>query len=144
MIWLHKTTPWIVSLMMFISRQKYCCVIDIVEPPTLLNSNYHYLLSVLTHWDRVTHICVGNLTITGSDNDLSPGRCQAIIRTNAGILSIGLKGTNFSEIWIGMRSFSFKKMHLKRSSEKWQPFCLGLNMSKCYCLQCWWQLVLLL
>ena len=27
----------------------------------------------VTHWGRVTHICVGNLTITGSDNGLSPG-----------------------------------------------------------------------
>ena len=27
---------------------------------------------VLTHWGRVTHICVGNLTIIGSDNGLSP------------------------------------------------------------------------
>ena len=26
----------------------------------------------LTHSGRVTHICVGNLTIIGSDNDLSP------------------------------------------------------------------------
>ena len=33
----------------------------------------------LTHWGRVTHICVGNLTIIGSDNGLSPGRRQAII-----------------------------------------------------------------
>ena len=32
----------------------------------------------LTHWGRVTHICVGNLTIIGSDNGLSPGRRQAI------------------------------------------------------------------
>ena len=29
---------------------------------------------MLTHWGRVTHICVGTLTITGSDNGLSPGR----------------------------------------------------------------------
>ena len=28
----------------------------------------------LTHWGRVTHICVGNLTIIGSDNGLSSGR----------------------------------------------------------------------
>ena len=28
---------------------------------------------VLTHWGRVTHIYVNNLTITGSDNGLSPG-----------------------------------------------------------------------
>ena len=34
---------------------------------------------LLTHWGRVTHICVGNLTIIGSDNGLSPGRRQAII-----------------------------------------------------------------
>ena len=33
----------------------------------------------LTHWRRVTHICVGNLTIIGSDNGLSLGRRQAII-----------------------------------------------------------------
>ena len=40
----------------------------------------------ITHWGRVTHKCVSDLTIIGSDNDLSPGRRQAIIRTNAGIL----------------------------------------------------------
>ena len=55
-------------------------------------------LNMLTHWGRVTHICVGNLTIIGSDNGLSPGRRQAIIWTNAGILLIGPLGTNFSEI----------------------------------------------
>ena len=52
----------------------------------------------LTHWGRVTHICVGNLTIIGSDNGLSPERRQAIIWTNAGILLIPTLGTNFSEI----------------------------------------------
>ena len=43
----------------------------------------------LTHWGRVTHICVSKLTIIGSDNGLSPDRRQAIIWTNAGILLIG-------------------------------------------------------
>ena len=81
----------------------------------------------LTHWGRVTHICVGNLTIIGSDNGLSPGRRQAIIWTNAGISWIGPLGTNFSEIVIVIQTFSFKKMHLKISSAKWRPFCLGLN-----------------
>ena len=37
------------------------------------------LASELTHWGRVMHICIVNLTIIGSDNGLSPGRCQAII-----------------------------------------------------------------
>ena len=82
----------------------------------------------LTHWGRVTHICVSKLSIIGSDNGLSPGRRQAIIWTNAGILSIGLLGTKFSEILIEIRTFSFKKMRLKVSSAKWQPFCLGLNV----------------
>ena len=57
-------------------------------------------LFVLTHWGRVTHICVGNLTIIGPDNGLSPGRRQAINWTNAGMLLIGPWGTNFSEILI--------------------------------------------
>ena len=82
---------------------------------------------VLTHWDWVTHICVGNLTIIGSDNGLSPGRRQAIIWTNVGILLIGPLGTNFSEMLIEIHTFSFKKIHLKTSSAKWRLFCLGLN-----------------
>ena len=84
----------------------------------------------LTHWGRVTHVCVDNLTSIGPDNGLSPGRRQAIIWTNAGILFIGPLGTNFSEILIGIHTFSFKKMHLKISSAKWRPFCLGLNVLK--------------
>ena len=40
----------------------------------------------LTHWGRVTHICVSKLTTIGSDNGLSPGRRQAIIWSNAGII----------------------------------------------------------
>ena len=37
---------------------------------------------------------------TGSDDGLSPGRCHAIIWTNAGILSIAPLGTNFNEVLI--------------------------------------------
>ena len=81
----------------------------------------------------MTHICVGNLTIIGPDNGLSPGQCQAIIWTNAGMLLIGLCGTNFSDILIGIHTFSFKKIHLKMSSAKWRPFCLGLNVL----ILCW-------
>ena len=85
----------------------------------------------LTHWGRVTHICVGKLTIIGSDNGLAPGRRQAIIRTHAGILLIGILGTNFREILSEIHTFSFKKMHLKMSSGRWRPFCLGLNVLIC-------------
>ena len=76
----------------------------------------------------MTRICIGKLTIIGSDNGLLPGRHQAIIWTNAEILLIQPLGTNFSEILIGIQTFSFKKMHLKMSSAKWHPFFLGLNV----------------
>ena len=71
------------------------------------------------------YICVSNLTIIGSDNGLSPGRRQAIIWSNAGILLNGPLGTNFSEILIKTQIFSFIKMHPKIPSAKWRPFCPG-------------------
>ena len=55
-------------------------------------------VSTLIDWGRVTRICVGNLTIIGSDNCLSPGRRNAIIWTDAGILLIGPSKTEFNEI----------------------------------------------
>ena len=84
--------------------------------------------NTLTHWGWVTHLCFSKLTIIDSDNGLSPGRCQAIIWTNAGILLIGVLRTNLSEISIGIQTFSFNKMHLKMSSMKWHPFCLSPNV----------------
>ena len=72
----------------------------------------------VTHWGRVTHICIGKLINIGSDNGLWPGRRQAIIWTNAGIFLIGPLGTNFTEISIVNHTFSFKKMHLKMLSAK--------------------------
>ena len=63
-------------------------------------------------------MCVGNLTIIGSENGLSSGRHQAIIWTNAGILLIEPLGTNFIEILIEIHIISFKKIRLKMSSGK--------------------------
>ena len=76
----------------------------------------------------MTHICVSKLTINGSDNGLSPGRRQAIIWTNDGILLIRSLLTNFREILLGIQTFPFKKMHLIISSAKLRPFCLGRNV----------------
>ena len=84
----------------------------------LRNNLYVSIISSLTHWGRVTHIFVGNLTIIGSDNGLSPSRRQAITLTDVGILLIGPVGINFSEIVIEIHIFSFKKIHLKMSSRK--------------------------
>ena len=88
--------------------------------------------SRLIHWGWVLHIYVSKPTIIGSDNDLSPGRHQAIIWAKAGLLLIGPLGTSFIEILIKIHIFSFKKMYVKISSGKCRPSCLGLNVSP------WW------
>ena len=58
----------------------------------------------ITHWGRVTHICVGKLTI------ISPGRRQAIIWTNAKILLIGPIGIKLNENLFEMYAFWFEKI----------------------------------
>ena len=80
--------------------------------------NFVSAQNYLTHWGRVTHIYVSKQTIIGSDIGLSPGRRQAIIWTNAGIMLIGPLGTNFSGILSEIHTFSFKKMHFKTPSAK--------------------------
>ena len=90
----------------------------LVYPPVMCQQR-------LTHWGRVTHICVGKLSIVGSDNGLSPGRHQAISL-----------GTNVSKILIEIRTFSLKKLRLKMSSAKCCPFRLGLNVLS----YCTWEL----
>ena len=113
-------------------------------------------VSTLIDWGRVTRICVGNLTIIGSDNCLSPGQRHAIIWTDAGILLIGPSKTDFNEI-IHFHSRNFWKCPLiarfmgptwgpsgadmtqvgprwapwtllSGSSGRWRPFCLGLHV----------------
>ena len=73
------------------------------------------LIHLLTQWGRATHICVGSLTIIGSDDGLAAGWRQAIIWINAGMLLIGPLGTNIIEILIEILSFSFKKIRLEVS-----------------------------
>ena len=85
-------------------------------------------LILLTHWGRVTHICVCKLTIIGSENGLSPGRRQAIIWTNDGILIIGSPETNFSEILSKIQTFSLTEIRLKMLSAICGPFHLSLNV----------------
>ena len=48
-------------------------------PDAYIDTLYWNLTArVLSHWGQVTHICVGNLIIIGSDSGLSPGWHQAI------------------------------------------------------------------
>ena len=78
----------------------------------------------ITHWGRVTHMCVSKLTIISSDNGLTPTRLQTIIWIIVGKLLIATLGTNFSEILNEILTFSFMKMRLNVSSAKRRPFCL--------------------
>ena len=87
-----------------------------------------YKILRLTHWCRVTHICVVKLTIIGSNNGVSLGRRQTIIWTNAGILLIGPWGTDFSEILIEIQICLLTKMRAKMSSVQFCPFHFALNV----------------
>ena len=87
-----------------------------------------YCDTFLTHWGRVAHIWVSDLTIIGSDNSFSPCGHQAIVSTFAGVVLILTLGTNFSEILREINTFSVKKMYLKLTA-KWRRFCLALNLS---------------
>ena len=81
-VWEMQGSPWQVSLSSW--------------ETSLSLFQFHWL----THPPLVPHICVNKLTIIGSENGLSPIWRQAIIWTNAGLLSIGPLGTNFSEVLI--------------------------------------------
>ena len=74
------------------------------------------------------HICLSKLTSISSDSSLSPGRCQDIIWTNAGILLIELFGTKLIEIVIQINLFPLKKMNLNMPSEKRRPFSVVINL----------------
>ena len=81
----------------------------------------------LTHWGRVTHICVGKLTIIGSDNGLSPGRRQAIISSNARFLLIGPFGTKFNfnqNPYIFIQENAFQNVVWKMAAILSRPQCV--------------------
>ena len=75
-------------------------------------------LDELSHWGRVTHIWLGNLTFIGSDYGLLPGR---------NIVNWTLRNKlqrNFSR----NSNIFIQEMHLKRLSAKCRSFYLGLNV----------------
>ena len=103
---------------------------DLAQPQTENSPVSCIWVGVALNSLRPSDAYMRKLTSIGSDNGLSPGLHQAIIWTNAGILLTWPLGTNVGEILIQIHTFSFKKMHLKMSSGKWRPFCLGLNVLK--------------
>ena len=73
----------------------------------------------------MTHRCISKLTTIDSDNGWLPGQCQAIIWISTGILLIGTLGTNFIEIVIETKTFSWRKCIWK--CHLWN-IVLGLNV----------------
>ena len=69
-----------------------------------------------------------NYNINGSENGLAPNRHQTIIWTKDDLLLIWPFEISFNEISMNIQIFSFKKIHLKISFEKWRSFFLGLDM----------------
>ena len=117
----YQTSPQLLlPNQIFIIREGWYKIIFSINAAKILATR-------LTHWGRVRNICVSKPTIIGSDIGLSPGRRQAIIWTSTAIVNWPL-GANFTEILIGIDEFSFRKMHLKMSSGKWQSSCLGLDV----------------
>ena len=128
----HRSLSWGIDLLFTLRFQisqgqqemkNKCC--DVKE------SHERNIVDPLNQWGPVTYICVGKPTINGSDNGLSPGRCQAIIWTSDGILLIGNLEINFREILISIHIFLFYKMHLKMSSAKWRQFCVKVCTPIC-------------
>ena len=120
-IHLLRSTQWINLILWHLSLRWILVTVSILLQALLSPLSF-------TQWGWAMHIYVGDLTIIGSDNGLSPGLGQVIIWTNVGILLIGPLGTNFSGILIEILTFWFNKMCLNVSSAKWRPFCLGLNV----------------
>ena len=65
-----------------------------------------------------------NWLIIGSGNGFLSICLQAQPYTNAHVLSTVTQVKNFTEILIKYK-FSFKKIHFKMPSAKWQIFCSG-------------------
>ena len=82
----------------------------------------------LTHLGRVTHKCVSKLTIIGSEITGS-----AIIRNNAGLLSIGPLGTNFINLYIFIQENKFKSVVWKMAAVLPRPQCVKGNMPYAKC-----------
>ena len=82
----------------------------------------------LTHWGRVTHICINELT--------KHGQCQAIIWTSVGIFLIGPFGTN-GEILIEIYTLSFNKIHWKMVAILSQPQCVNGWVMGCLLWEPW-------
>ena len=83
----------------------------------------------------MTHICVSDLTSIGSDDGLSPGQRQAIIWTNAGILSnIFIHENAIESVVCEMAAILSRPQCVNRKTLKVQtgPITAQANKTLCY------------
>ena len=111
-----------------------CLILNVLKLPIRSLDLSRHFISVNSLGPSDAYVS-GSAAIIGSNNGLSPNWRRAIIWTNVRTLLIRSLGTNLSEILIKIHIFSLKKMHLKISSGKWRPFCLGHNVLIWYCLK---------
>ena len=76
---------------------------------------------------------MSELTVTCSENSLSPGWHQAITWMNAGILLISTLETNLSEIFSEIHTFSLKNCIRKSRLRNSRNFVSASMYTECYC-----------
>ena len=92
------------------NAKRYCCKLFTCLPNAITVSQFHIKAVLQLNKGGQHHYAI------------------FIKKVLAGFLLIGPLGTNFNEILIGIRTIAFKKMHLKMSSAKRCPLCLGFNV----------------
>ena len=100
------------------------CIESSIHSSYLIN---HFILTkkpFKTDVNSLGHICLSKLNIIGSDNGLSPGQRQAIIWTNARILSIRPLATNFNEFLNGIQENVLENVVCEMASILSRPQCV--------------------
>ena len=91
-------------------------------------------LAHLTHWGRVTHICISIRTNCGPDNGLLPGRCQAVIwKKTLNIVNWILRNKLQWNFLSKFKHFHSRKCTWKCRLRKGGNFA---SASMCSCSQC--------
>ena len=104
-----------------------------LKPPT----DYFIFWVLVT--DAWPSICVYKLTMIGSDNGMSPGRRQAIIWTNAGILLIGPLGKTPVKSFFNQNLYIFIEENIvwKMAAILSRPQCVKSQPLRYACNMLW-------
>ena len=99
---------------------------------TFVECSRTFLVSWLTQWGRLTHICVGKLTIIGSDSGLSPGRTPSHYLNQMWNIVIWNLRNRLQRNFDRSTNIFTGKIRWKMLSVKCCPFRLCLNVFRGY------------